>query len=323
MSGPRVFVTRRLPGNALERLAAVTDLDCWQGDANPPHGELIERARHAEGIVPIIGDPIDAGLVEACERLRVVAGVGVGYDHVDVAALTRAGIPFSNTPGVLTEATADLAFALLLAVARRLVEARAVVLEGQWKAWDPSFLLGKELAGSTIGIVGVGRIGEAMARRARGFGMEVLGWSRSARELDGVSFVSLPELLERSEFVSLHVALTPETHHLIGVDELAAMRSDAVLINTARGQVVDQSALYAALRDGVIAGAGLDVAEVEPMPMDDPLLELANCLVLPHVASATVATRSAMANLAVDNLLAGLRGEPLPNCVNPEVYGPR
>ncbi len=322
MSGgrPRVFVARRLPGRALERLAALVDLDCWEGDGPPPRSELIARARDAVGLVPLLTDRVDAELLDQCRSLVVVSSMGVGYDHVDVAELTRRKIPLGNTPEVLTEATADLAFALVLAMARRLVEARAAVLEGRWGPWDPSFLLGRELNGSMLGIVGLGRIGTAMARRARAFSMEVIAWTRTSRDVQGVRLVGFDELLARSEFVSLHVPLSAETFHLIGEREFEVMRDDAVLINTARGAIVDQKALARALANGSIAAAGLDVCEIEPIALDDPLLGLSNCLVLPHIGSATETTRARMADLVVDNLLAGLAGERLPHCVNPEVY---
>ncbi|HUZ20365.1 MAG TPA: D-glycerate dehydrogenase [Acidimicrobiales bacterium] len=318
--GRLVFVSRHLPGDALDRLAKGAEVDLWEDDLPPPRAALLERTRGADGLVVMSTERVDAELLDACERLRVVATVSVGYDHVDVPELTARGIPFGNTPGVLTNATADITWALILAVARRVVEARDAVLEGKWVSWDPVFMLGKELAGAVIGIVGVGRIGEAVARRAAGFDMHVLGWSRSRREVPGVETVALDELLARSDVVSVNAALTAETHHLIGARELSLMKPDAILVNTARGPIVDQAALAEALGAHRIGGAGLDVTEVEPIPLDDPLLTLDNCVVLPHIGSATLVTRSRMARLAVDNVLAGLAGERLPNCVNPDVY---
>lgn len=312
---PHVLATRRIADGALARLAAATDLDAHLGEAPLTRSELLARAAAAEGLLLMPGEQVDAELCDAAPRLRAIATVSVGYDHVDVAELARRGIAFGNTPGVLTNATADLALALVLAVARRLVEAHDAAIGGRWPAWDPNFMLGRELAGSTLGVVGLGRIGEAVARRARAFDMEVLATTRRPRVVPGVTLVELDELLARAEFVSLHVALTEETHHLIGAPELAQMRPDAVLINTARGAVVDEAALVTALRTGVIAAAGLDVFEEEPLPPGHPLLGLGNCLVLPHIGSATVRTRAAMADLAVANLLAGLAGDPMPHAV--------
>ncbi len=318
---PRVVLTRPVPPGAFSRLCEKTAPEVWMEPTTIPPAELRRRAADAVGLLVVSGERVDEELLAAAPELRVVSTMSVGYDHVDVSALTARGLPLGNTPGVLTEATADLAFALLLAVARRLVEARDAVLTGRWGGWDPEFLLGRELAGSTLGIVGLGRIGAAVARRALAFGMEVLASTTRTPELEGIEVVELPSLLERSEFVSLHVALTPATRHLIGARELATMRRDAILINTARGGVVDQVALAAALRDGTIAAAGLDVAEVEPVPPGDELLRLDNCLVLPHVGSATRATREKMAELAVANLIAGVNGEPLLHCVNAAELG--
>ena len=318
---PRVVLTRPVPPGAFSRLCEKTAPEVWMEPTTIPPAELRRRAADAVGLLVVSGERVDEELLAAAPELRVVSTMSVGYDHVDVSALTARGLPLGNTPGVLTEATADLAFALLLAVARRLVEARDAVLTGRWGGWDPEFLLGRELAGSTLGIVGLGRIGAAVARRALAFGMEVLASTTRTPELEGIEVVELPSLLERSEFVSLHVALTPATRHLIGARELATMRRDAILINTARGGVVDQVALAAALRDGTIAAAGLDVAEVEPVPPGDELLCLDNCLVLPHVGSATRATREKMAELAVANLIAGVNGEPLLHCVNAAELG--
>ena len=281
---------------------------------------LRARARDAAGLVAILTERVDEDLLLACEALEVVATMGVGYDHVDVAALTRRGIPLGNTPDVVTDATADLAFALLLAVARRICEARAFVAAGRWHSWEPLLLAGRQVAGATLGIVGLGRIGRAMARRALGFDMAVLGTSRRGEVMAGVERVELPELLARADVVSIHVPLEAATRHLIGEAELAAMRPGAILVNTSRGAVVDQNALFRALDSGHLGGAGLDVTETEPIAPNDPLLGLENCLVVPHIGSATVETRTAMARRVAANLVAGLTGERLPHCVNPEVY---
>jgi glyoxylate reductase len=320
---PRVVATRRIASRALDRLAAATDLDCHLGDAPLERAELLARVAPAVGLLVMPGERVDAELCDAAPKLRAVSTVSVGYDHVDVAELSRRGIAFGNTPGVLTNATADLTFALVLGVARRLVEANQAVVHGRWPAWDPGFMLGRDLAGATLGVVGLGRIGEAVARRARAFEMNVLATTRRPREAAGLTLVDLDELLARSDFVSLHVPLGPDTRHLIGRRELAMMRPDAILINTARGAVVDEGALVDALTDGTIGGAGLDVYEEEPLPSGHPLLALENCLLLPHVGSATVETRAAMADLAVANLLAAFAGEPMPNPVPPPPAPPQ
>lgn len=312
---PRVVVTRRLPGTALDRLAEVADVEVWPGRLEPSPAELRELAAGSTGLITMLTDRVDAELLDACPDLRVVANYAVGYDNLDVAELSRRGVAASNTPGVLTDATADIAWALIMATARRLPEGATAVKDGDWLTWEPSWLLGQDVAGATLGIVGYGRIGAAVARRASGFGMEVLAWNRSPKMADGVSFVELPELLERADIVSLHCALTPETEGLIGATELQAMKRTAVLVNTARGAIVDQRALAAALRDGEIFAAGLDVVVPEPIPVDHELLAIPSCLVLPHLGSASVATRSKMADMVVDNVLAALRGDPLPNPV--------
>jgi len=312
---PRVFATRKLPGAALERLARDADVDLWPGDMPPPYEELRRRCADANGVISLLTDRIDAALIAAAPRLRVVSNVAVGYDNIDVAAARSRGVAVGNTPGVLTETTADLAFALLLAAARRIVEAERFVRDGRWQTWDPSLLLGYDVHGATLGIVGFGQIGRAVARRAQGFGMRVLYAGRhDAAPEPGVAAerVPLDALLRASDFVSLHVPLTAETAHMIGEAQLRAMKRTAVLVNTARGGVIDQAALVRALEQGVIAAAGLDVAEVEPVPAGDALLRAPNVTLLPHIGSASHATRERMASIAVDNCLAGLRGEPLP-----------
>jgi glyoxylate reductase len=277
-------------------------------------------------VLTLLTDRVDDQLLDAAgASLRVVSNYAVGFDNVDVPACTRRSIPVGNTPGVLTETTADLAWALLMAAGRRVAEGDRYVRAGRWRTWGPQLLLGGDVHGATLGIVGFGRIGQALARRAAGFGMTVLYWSRTRAEPDmerglGATFVELEDLLERSDFVTLHVSLNEETRHLIDAAALARMKPSAVLVNTARGPVVDQAALAEALRDGTIAAAALDVTDPEPIAADDPLLELDNCLVVPHIASASYATRGKMAEMAAANLLAGLRGERLPNPVNPEVY---
>ena len=326
---PKVFVARVIPDDGLTLVTASTDATVWPDELPPPRDELLRSVEGCDGVLTLLTDRVDAELLDrAGPQLKVVSNFAVGFDNVDVAECTRRGVPVGNTPGVLTETTADLAFALLMAAGRRLAEGDRYVRDGRWKTWGPLLLLGPDVHGSTLGIVGFGRIGQALARRAAGFGMTVL--YHDVQELPddvtrplGATFVSLDELLRRSDFVSLHVNLTPETRHLIDTESLRKMKSSAVLVNTSRGPVVDGRALFEALRDGVIFAAGLDVTDPEPLPADDPLLTLENCLVVPHIASASQATRGKMAEMAAANLLAGLRGERLPNCVNPEVYDRR
>ena len=303
-----VFVTRALPFPALDRLRAAHDVDEWPGDLPPAPADLRAHTRDTEGLLTLITDRVDAGLLDASPRLKAVANMGVGTDNIDVEACAARGIPVGNTPDVLTDATADLAFALLLALARKIVPGAEKVRAGEWRTWEPAADLGAQLAGAVRGIVGWGRIGQAVARRAEGFGLEVVHSSRS-------SGVPLGELLERADFVSLHTPLTPETRHLIDAEALARMKPSALLVNTARGGVVDQDALREALHAGRIGGAALDVTDPEPLPADHPLLDAPNLLVVPHVGSATVRTRAKMAEMAVENLLAALDGRPMPHPV--------
>jgi lactate dehydrogenase-like 2-hydroxyacid dehydrogenase len=304
----RVFVTRRLPGGALERLQAAHDVEVWPERLPPPREVLIARAPELEGLLSLLTDPVDAELIEAAPNLRAISNYAVGVDNVDLEAAAARGIPVGNTPGVLTESTADLALALMLAVARRVSEGEAFVRAGEWATWEPGLMLGRDLHGATVGIVGYGRIGKAVARRVEGFGCEVVTTSRTGG-------VPLEELLERSDFVTLHCPLTPETRGLIDDAALARMKTTAYLVNTARGPVVDTAALGRALHAGELAGAALDVTDPEPLPGDHPLLSAPGLLVVPHIASATHATRGRMADIAVDNLLAGLAGEPMPHGV--------
>ena len=299
----RVFVTRRLPGSALQRLAVEHELDVWPERLPPGRADLLARTQRAHGLLSMLTDGIDAELIDGAPELRVISNYAVGSDNVDLEAASARGIPVGNTPDVLTDATADLAFAGLLAIARRLPEAAAAVREGHWLTWEPDWLLGHDVHGATLGIVGFGRIGQAVARRAAGFEMEVVHTKETP----------VPELLERADAVTLHTPLTPETRHLIDAEALRRMKPTAVLVNTARGGIVDQDALAAALHRGDIAGAALDVTDPEPLPSDHPLLDAPNLLVLPHIGSATHRTRERMADLAVDNLLAGLAGRPLPH----------
>ncbi len=314
----RVFSSRELPGAPWGLVREVAELRVWDGADAAPRDVLLEEAARCAGLIVTLVDRVDAELLGSAPGLRVVSTCSVGVDHIDVAAASARGIRVGYTPGVLTEATADLAFALLLAAARRIAEADRFVRAGAWqKAWEPALLLGRELSGATLGIVGLGAIGQAVARRASGFGMRALGWTRSGRAAPGVErAASLDALLERSDFVSVHLARTPETLGLIGAREIARMKRGAVLVNTARGGIVDEPAVCAALASGQLGGAGLDVFASEPLPPDSPLLAAPNLVLAPHIGSATRETRARMAELCVRNLVAGLRGEPLPRCVN-------
>jgi glyoxylate reductase len=315
-SRPLVFATRALPGGGFRRLAERAELRVWPGPGAPSPERLRAELRDAEGLLCLLTDRVDRALLAASPRLRVVSSCSVGLDHVDLAAAGERGIPVGHTPGVLTETTAELAFALLLAAARRVAEGDRFVRAGLWTAerqWEPDLLLGRDLQGATLGVVGLGAIGRAVARRALAFGMRVLGVSRSRREMPGVASANLDEILAESDFVSLHVPLGPETRQLFGRAELARMKPGAILVNTARGGLVDEAALVEALRSGHLAAAGLDVFAEEPLPPASPLLGLPNVVLLPHIGSASVATRARMADLAVENLLAGLEGRPLPH----------
>lgn len=321
---PRVFVTRQLPGEALARLAAHVSLRVWNGELPPSRDVLLAEAREAAGLITLLTDRVDEALLAAAPGLRGVSNVAVGYDNIDVRACSARRIPVGNTPGVLTETSADFAFALLMALARRVVEADAYVRAGRWKTWEPGLLLGTDLHGATLGLVGLGAIGVAVARRARGFGMRLFSVHRQPRpELEaelGLTRVDKATLLAESDFISLHVPLNAETRHWLGRAEFAAMKRGALLVNTARGGVVDPTALAEALASGQLGGAALDVTDPEPLPLDSPLRTLPNVLLAPHIASASHATRGRMASMAVDNLLAALEGRVPPHCVNPEIF---
>jgi glyoxylate reductase len=319
---PKIFVTRIIPDKGLLPIKELFHAEVWPGEMPPTRAELLERVRGVDGLLCLLTEKIDAELMDAAgSQLKVISSMSVGVDHVDVAAATARGIPVGNTPGVLTDATADMAFALLFAAARRVVEGERYVREGKWKTWHPQLLLGVDFVGSTLGIIGFGRIGQAVAKRARGFDMRVIFYDPSASPAFGAQAVDLDTLLCESDFVSLHLPLTDATRHLVNAGFLAKMKPNAILVNTSRGGVVDQTALYEALKSRRIFAAALDVTDPEPLPMDSPLLELDNCLVVPHLGSASRRTRDMMAYLAAQNLIAGLKGERLPNCVNPEVYG--
>jgi glyoxylate reductase len=324
MSQFKVFVTRRLPAS-LEPLQALAAVEVW-AERQPPSREiLLDKIRAVDGLLCLLTDPIDRLIIEAGTNLKVISQLAVGYDNIDIAAATARQIPVGHTPDVLTDATADFAWALLMAAARRVVEGDRFTHANQWQTWEPDLLLGSNVAGATLGIVGLGRIGQAVARRAKGFNMRILytHQKRSAPELEktlGVEFVPFDRLLQAADFVTVHTPLTPETRHLFGDRQFAQMQRSAVLINTARGSVVDPEALYRALANGQIAAAAVDVTDPEPIPANSPLLKLDNLIITPHIASASRQTREKMGMMAIANLIAGLRGDRLPHCVNPEVY---
>jgi glyoxylate reductase len=303
----RCFVTRRLPGSAIQRLQAAHEVEVWEERLPPMPDELVRHAADVDGLLALLTDRVDEALIEACPRLKTISNYAVGYDNIDLAAAARRGISVGNTPDVLTDATADLTFALLLAAARKLPEAIRAVEEGDWLTWEPARYLGAAVHGATLGIIGMGRIGRAVAKRAEGFEMRVIGVGSSD---------PIEELLAEADFVSLHVPLSAATRHLIDAEALGKMRPSAILINTSRGGIIDQAALKTALEEGKIAGAALDVTDREPLPADDPLLSAPNLIVVPHIGSATQAARERMAELAVENLLAGLEGRPLPHQAN-------
>jgi glyoxylate reductase len=304
----RVFVTRLLPGSALERLASTHTVEVWPERRPPTPEQLRARAAGAQALLSTVNDRIDAPLLDAAPELRVIANFAVGYDNIDVAAAAARGIALGNTPDALTEATADLAWALLMAAARQIVPAARNASE-DWQTWEPLGFLGVEVSGATLGIIGAGRIGQAVARRAAGFDMTVLTAGRDRAELE--------RLLRSADFISLHCPLTPETRHLINARTLALLKPTAILINTARGPIVDQVALAEALTRRRLAAAALDVTDPEPLPRDDPLWEAPHVLITPHIGSATTTARTRMADIAVDNILAGLAGERLPHPVRP------
>jgi glyoxylate reductase len=326
---PRVFVSRIIPDDGLRPIIAQTDADIWQDELPPSRDELLRRVAGVDGLLSMVTETIDDELLDrAGPQLKVVSTFAVGIDNIDVAACSRRGVAVGNTPGVLTETTADAAFALLMAVARRLPEAYDYVRQGKWNTWKPMVLLGQDIHHATLGILGFGRIGREVAKRARGFDMEVLYHSLHPAPPDeesrlGARRASLDEVLATSDFITLHVSLTPETHHMMNRAAFAKMKRTAMLVNASRGPVVDPDDLYDALKDGVIAAAALDVTEPEPLPSNHKLLSLPNCLVVPHIGSSSVTTRGKMADLAAQNLLAGVNRQPLKCWVNPDVWQAR
>lgn len=325
---PKVFVTRAIQQPALEMLQSETEVEVWP-EATPPSKEiLLQKAAEVDALLTMLTDPIDEQVLSAgSPHLKVIAQMAVGYDNINLKAATRLGIPVGHTPGVLTETTADFAWALLMAAARRVGEAEREVRSSLWEPWGPDVLTGLDIYGKTLGIIGLGRIGKAVARRARGFAMQVL-YANLNRDLDaeeelGVEFVTMERLLVQSDFISLNLYYSPDSHHMIDKAAFEQMKPNAVLVNTARGAVIDPDALTWALQTRRIAAAGIDVFDPEPIPADHPLLKLENVVITPHIASAGKETRLRMAMMCVENILAGLKGAPLPYCANPEVYEPR
>ncbi len=324
---PKIYITRMLPRAGLDLLAEEYEVEVNPHDRVATREELAAGIKGKDALLSLLTDTVDAEVMDAEPRLKVIANYAVGFNNIDVAAATERGILVTNTPGVLTETTADLAFALLMACARRVVEADGFMRAGKYEGWGPMLFLGRDIHGKTLGIVGFGRIGQAMAQRGAGFNMKILYHDaiRAPEELEkayNAEYRELPDLLRESDFVSLHVPLAESTHHLIGDAQLELMKTTAILINTSRGPVIDERALVRALAEGLISGAGLDVFEREP-EFEPGLAKLANVVIVPHIASASVETRTRMATMAAENACAVMRGEMPPNIVNPEVWDRR
>jgi len=324
MSKPKVFVTRIIPDKGLDLVKDFCEIDLWTDDLPPDRDELLRRVKDVDGLLCLLTERIDNEVMDtAGPKLKVISNYAVGFDNIDVDAATERKIPVGNTPDVLTDATADFAFGLMMNAGRRILEGDRYARAGKWKTWGPLLFLGSEMRGSTLGLIGFGRVGKAMARRALGFDMNVIYYDLLETKYDPdvkAASVDFETLLEESDFISLHTPLTTDTHHLIDATSLNRMKPNAVLVNTSRGPVIDMDALYEALRDHKIFAAGLDVTEPEPLPLDHPLLTLDNFIITPHIASASRPARDKMAWLAAKNLIAGLEGKHLPNCVNQDVY---
>lgn len=310
---PRIYITRLMPKAIIEKLSGQFHVRMWEEENIPvPRDILLKEVEEVDGLICLITEMIDKEVINKARKLKVISNVAVGYNNIDVQTAARKGIVVTNTPGVLTETTADLTFALLMAAARRIVDASDYLRSGEWGAWSLMQLTGQDIYGATLGIVGLGRIGEALVKRAKGFDMNVLYHNRTRKQEKeqelGIHYVSLEDLLKQSDFICLLLPYSPEVHHLIGKKELSLMKENAILINTARGGIVDEHALYHALKDGVIWAAGLDVFQQEPVPVDHPLLTLPNVVTLPHIGSASVKTRMQMAHLAADNMKNVLSG---------------
>lgn len=324
MAKPKVYVTREFPERGLKVIKENLDAEVWPEYAPPPKKLIIDKAKNVDALATLLSDKIDAEVFDAAPKLKIVSQMAVGFDNIDVKEATKRGIYVTNTPEVLTDTTADFAWALLMVVARRVVEADKYVRTGQWKVgWHPMMMQGRDVYGSTVGIVGAGRIGYGVAERAKGFKMKILYYDVIPRpEMEkalGAKRVEFDELLKESDFISVHVPLMKQTYHLVNAEKLKLMKKTAFLINNSRGPVVDEKALYQALKAGKIAGAGLDVFEQEPTPVDNPLLKLENVVVAPHISSASYETRSRMAEMVAENLVAFFKGERPPNLVNPDV----
>jgi glyoxylate reductase len=318
---PKVFITRKIPDMVFEKIQANFEVTMWEKEEVPiPRAELEKRVTNIDGLYCLLTEQIDRDLIEKAPNLKIISNMAVGYNNIDVDAASEKGIMVTNTPGVLTETTADLTFALLMATARRIVESEKYLRDGNWKTWSPLLLTGQDIHGATLGIIGLGRIGESVARRAKGFDMNILYHSRSrkpeAEKELGITYTSLETLLKESDFVCVLTPFTPETKNLIGKEELALMKKTSILINTARGGIVNEEALYDTLKSGGIWAAGLDVFAEEPVPLNHPLLTLPNVVVLPHIGSASLKTRIKMADVAAENLIAALEGRIPRNLVN-------
>jgi len=325
MTKPRIFVTRLIPEKGLEMVRKEADVEVWQDPLPPPYQTLLQKVKGLDALLCLLTDRIDESLMDAIgPQVKVISQMAVGTDNIDIPAATARGIPIGNTPGVLTDTTADFAWALLMAAARWVVQGDRFTREGHWNTWGPIDFLGPDVTGATLGIIGFGRIGQGMAKRARGFDMRILYFDRrrhpESEQKYGAQYADLNTLLSESDFVSLHTDLSQDTYHFMDDARLKTMKPGSILINTARGPIVDSMALYRALSSGPIACAALDVTDPEPMKPGHPLLTLNNILITPHIASASFKTRNKMAAMAAENLIAGLKRERLPNCANPQVY---
>lgn len=328
MAKPKVFVSRKIPDAGLNKVREFCEAEVWPDQLPPSREVLLKKVADCDGLLSLLTDRIDGPLLDAAPKLKVVSNYAVGFNNIDIPAATERGVAVGNTPGVLTDATADMAFALLISAARRIVESQHYAADGQWKTWEPLGHIGQDLWGKTLGVVGMGRIGYALARRCRfGWNMNVIYHDQRASEMAdhelGAERVDFDTLLARSDFVSVHADLNDTTRGMFNASAFAKMKPTAVFVNTARGPHVVEKDLVAALKAGKIFAAGLDVTDPEPPLVENPLLTLPNCIVAPHIASATVASRNGMAEIAADNLIAGLKGEPLRAWVNPEVASKR
>jgi glyoxylate reductase len=320
---PKVYITRRIPESGIKLLQESCDVEIWDSDDVVPRDVFLKAISDKDAVLCLLTDKVDAETMDVAKSVKIFANMAVGFDNIDVEECTKRGVMASNTPGVLTDTTADFAFTLLMSAARRIREGHEFIQAGKWETWGPLLLMGQDIHHATLGLIGLGRIGTEMARRGQGFSMRVI-YNDVVRREDleqelGLEYADFDTVLRESDFVSMHVPYMPATHHLISTEQLAMMKQSAVLINTARGPIVDPQALYTALKSGEIWAAGLDVTDPEPIPMDDPLLTLDNCLIAPHIASASFNTRSDMSELAANNILAAIAGERPPTILNPEV----